>query len=73
MWNVDASFVMHPTMHGHTGGELTLGRGFPISVSTKQKLNARSSTESELVGVNDMMPIICRKLLFPVVTGMLDN
>ncbi len=35
-----------------------MGRGFPISVSTKQKLNTRSSTESELVGVNDMMPII---------------
>jgi hypothetical protein len=27
-------------------------------VSTKQKLNTRSSTESELVGINDMMPII---------------
>jgi hypothetical protein len=36
-----------------------MGRGFPISVSTKQKLNTRSSTESELVGVDDMMPIIC--------------
>jgi hypothetical protein len=46
-------------MRGHTGGGLTMGRGFPISVSTKQKLNTRSSTESELVGVDDMMPIIC--------------
>ncbi len=46
-------------MHGHTGGGLTLERGFPISVSTKQKLNTRSSTESELVRVDDMMPIIC--------------
>ncbi len=35
-----------------------MGRGFPISVSTKQKLNTRSSTESELVCVDDMMPII---------------
>ncbi len=35
-----------------------MGRGFPISVSTKQKLNTRSSTESELIGVNGMMPII---------------
>ncbi len=35
-----------------------MGRGFLISVSTKQKLNTRSSTESELVGINDMMPII---------------
>ncbi len=45
-------------MRGHTGGGLTMGRGFPISTSTKQKLNTRSSTESELVGVDDMMPII---------------
>ena len=45
-------------MRGHTGGGLTLGRGFPIVTSTKQKLNTRSSTESELVGVDDMMPSI---------------
>jgi hypothetical protein len=59
MWYVDASFAVHPNMCGHTGGGLTLGGGFPISVSTKQKLNTRSSTESEFVGVNNMMPIIC--------------
>ena len=35
-----------------------MGRGFPIVSSTKQKLNTRSSTESELVGVDDMMPSI---------------
>jgi hypothetical protein len=58
MWYVDASFAVHSNMRGHTGGCLTMGRGFPISVSTKQKLNTKSSTESELVGVNDMMPII---------------
>ncbi len=59
MWYIDALFAVHPNMCRHTGGGLTMGRGFPISVSTKQKLNARSSTESELVGVDDMMPIIC--------------
>ena len=57
-WFVDASFAVHPNMRGHTGGGLTLGRGFPIVGSTKQKLNTRSSTESELVGVDDMMPTI---------------
>ena len=57
-WFVDASFAVHPNMRGHTGGGLTLGRGFPIVNSTKQKLNTRSSTESELVGVDDMMPTI---------------
>ncbi len=35
-----------------------MGRGFPITASIKQKLNTKSSTESELVGVDDMMPII---------------
>ncbi len=47
MWYVDALHAVHPNMHAHTGGGLTMGRGFPISVSTKQKLNTRSSTESE--------------------------
>ena len=57
-WWVDGSFAVHPNMRGHTGAGLTMGRGFPISNSTKQKLNTRSSTESELVGVDDMMPSI---------------
>jgi hypothetical protein len=58
MWYVDASFAVYPNMRGHTGGCLTMGCVFPISVSTNQKLNTKNSIESELVGVNDMMPII---------------
>jgi hypothetical protein len=57
-WYVDASFAVHSNMRGHTGGGLTMGTGFPIVSSTKQKLNTRSSTESELVGVDDMMSSI---------------
>ena len=45
-------------MRGHTGGDLSLGHGFAVSTSTKQKLNTRSSTESKLVGVDDMMSSI---------------
>ena len=37
---------------------MSMGRGFPIIGSTKQKLNTRSSTESELVRVDDYMPAI---------------
>ena len=37
---------------------MTLGLGFPISSSGKQKLNRCSSTESELVGVENMMSLI---------------
>jgi hypothetical protein len=37
---------------------MTLGLGFPISSSSKQKLNTRSLTESELVGVDGIMSLI---------------
>jgi hypothetical protein len=57
-WWVDGSFAVHPNMRGHTGGGLSMGRGFPIASSSKQKLNTRSSTESELVAVDDCMPAI---------------
>ena len=39
MWYVNASFAVHPNMRSHTGGVFTMGRGFPINSSTKQKLN----------------------------------
>jgi hypothetical protein len=58
-WWVDGSFAVHPNMRGHTGGGLSLGRGFPIVSSTKQKLNTRSSTETEVASVDDCRPAIC--------------
>jgi hypothetical protein len=41
-----------------------MGRGYRISASTKQKVNTRSSTASELVGVDDLMPSILWTRLF---------
>jgi hypothetical protein len=55
-WWIDASFAVHPDMRSHTGGTMTLGKGSVYSTSTRQKLNTRSSTEGELVGVNDVLP-----------------
>jgi hypothetical protein len=69
MWYVDALFAVHPNMRGHTDGGLTMGRGFPITASTKQNLNTRSSTESELVGVDGMMPIIIWTCYFLLLQG----
>jgi hypothetical protein len=69
MWYVDASFAVHPNMHSHTGGGLTMGRGLPIVSSTKQKLNTRSSTKSDLVGVDDMMPIVVWSQYFLMAQG----
>ncbi len=55
---MDASFAVHPNMRSHTGGGLTMGRGSPIVSSTKQKLNTQCSTETELVGVDDMILLL---------------
>jgi hypothetical protein len=62
-------------MRSHSGGALTLGHGFPISSSGKQKLNTRSSTESELVGVDDMMSLIIWSRNFLIAQGyvVIDN
>jgi hypothetical protein len=68
-WWVDASFTVHPNMREHSGGGLYLGRGFPIVSSTKQKLNTRSSTETEIVGADDFMPAICCTRYFTKAQG----
>jgi hypothetical protein len=57
-WYVDGSHATHPNMRGHSGGCMSLGKGMPINTSTKQKINTRSSTETELVAADDFMPII---------------
>jgi hypothetical protein len=69
MWYINASFAVHPNIRSHTGGGLTMGRGFPIVSSTKHKSNTRSSTESELVGVDNMMPIIVWSCYFLMAQG----
>ena len=55
-WHVDAGHTAHNDMQGHTGGTMTMGKGATHSKSTKQKLNTKSSTKSEPVGINDVMP-----------------
>ena len=42
-------------MKSHTRTYMTLGQGVVTSVSKKQKLNTRSSTEAKLVGSDDIM------------------
>ena len=52
---IDASYSLHHDSRGHSGIMATLGRNnAPIYVkSQKQKLNTRSSTESELVATDE--------------------
>ena len=57
-WWIDASYAVHPNMLGHTGATMSMGNGSIYSGSWKQKMVTRSSTESEVVGVHDMLPQI---------------
>jgi len=54
-WWIDASFGTHHDMKSHTGGLMTLGKGAVYATSRRQKINTRSSTEAELVGINDVV------------------
>ena len=53
---VDASHAVHANMIGNTGGTMSMGTGTLHNESSKQKLNTRSTTESEVVGVSEYLP-----------------
>lgn len=44
---VDASYAIHTDMKGHTGGVISIGHGIVHQRSSKQKLNTKSSKETE--------------------------
>jgi hypothetical protein len=52
-WYIDAAFAVHADMKSHTGAVFTMGKGAISSGSNKQKANSRSSTESEIIAVDD--------------------
>ena len=68
-WWVDASDRTHHDMKGHTGTLMSLGQGAIISGSRKQKINVKSSTESELVALDNDLPLILWYLYFIEVQG----
>ena len=53
---IDSSYATHPDMKSHTGGVMSFGTGVIHARSNKQKLNTKSSTEAEVVGVSDYLP-----------------
>ena len=55
VWSMDAAFAVHPDAKSHTGITMTMGKGSAYTASTKQKLVTRSSTEAELVAIDDGM------------------
>eukprot|EP00804_Cyclotella_cryptica_P019804 CCRYP_009701-RB/>CCRYP_009701-RB protein AED:0.44 eAED:0.02 QI:0/-1/0/1/-1/0/1/0/320 len=63
-WFVDAAHMVHWDCKGQTCAAMTMGRGSILSYSWKQKLNTKSSTETELVGVDDAISNILWSLYF---------
>jgi hypothetical protein len=63
---MDASFAVHPDYKSHTGATMSYGDGDGAvqSVSRKKKLSTKSSTETELVGVDDVSVMILWTELF---------
>ena len=57
-WNIDASFAVHPDCKSHTGACLTLGHGSVLSISAKKMINTKSSTEAELVELDNAMTFV---------------
>jgi uncharacterized protein YeeX (DUF496 family) len=52
-WYVNLSIAVHNDMRSHISAIMTLGNGAIILDSTKQKVNARSSTESKMITADD--------------------
>lgn len=53
---IDALHAMHGDMKGVTRGCMSMGWGVVHAKASKQKLNTKSTCESELVGVSEYVP-----------------
>ncbi len=57
-WYIDGSYAVHEDMKGQSGAVLMMGDNTVLSRSNKQKVNTRSSTEAELIAVDDALPTV---------------
>ena len=55
---VDASYAIHDDCKGHTAALMTMRGGAITSFLRKQNVNAKGSTEAELIGMNYDLPQI---------------
>ena len=53
---MDSSHAVHEDMWGHTGGVITFGTGILAPKCTKQKMNSRSTNETEVIGESEYLP-----------------
>ncbi len=63
-WWIDAAYGVHWDSKGHMGMMMSFGKGAAMSILYRQKLNAQSSNEAELIGIDDALPYIMWGLYF---------
>ena len=63
------SIVPHSDYRSHTSDGLTMGKGFAITVRKAHRLNVRSSTEGEIVSVDDCLSLILWSREFMIAQG----
>ena len=68
MW-IDAVYDVHNNMREYTGGAISMGYGIIHVKASKQKINMKSSTESELVGMGEYVPYDTWFMMFMSVQG----
>jgi hypothetical protein len=61
--------TVHDNCWGHTGAAMSFGQGMALSYSWKHSINTKSSTEAELVGVDDSLGYILWARYFMVEQG----
>ena len=53
---IDVSYAVHDNMRGQSGEAISMGHGIVTEKLVKQKLNSKSSTETEVIGMSDILP-----------------
>ena len=64
-WYVEAEFVVQKDTRSYTGGFMTMGKGGTDVQYSKQKLNTKSSNETNLVIVYDVLTKVIWTRYFP--------
>ena len=68
-WHCDAAFALHNDFRSHTGSTFMMGDGAITSLSRKQGMNTRSSTEVEVVATDEIISTMIWTQLFLKVQG----
>ena len=72
---IDASYLVHSDMRSHTGGSISMGHRVLQEKVSVQRLNAKISTDAELVGVSEYLPYNLWLIIFlhGQVYGIMNN